>query len=142
MKLSFLLAQRQVLQKQSHLANLAFIYARLAEFAGQIRRARLVGEVRLRQAMPDRERYWASLDALHGCQSVLDEHFRDEDVMDLADCIAYVTGGADLDLVFRIEDLAHHFLRPLRSQLQHAGVAIDDGETAIKGPGSLSDLQL
>lgn len=133
MKLSSLLAQRRALLQQTRLANLAFAYDRLSDFAGRIARARLAGDVRLQQAAPDAERYWASLTALHGSQSVIEEHFTDEDFMDLADVIAYATGGYDLDLTFRLDELVGRFLVPLRAQLEKSGIAIDREEPARVG---------
>jgi hypothetical protein len=125
MKLSSLLAQRRTLLLQARLANLAFAHERLSEFAARIARARLVGEVRLQQAAPDAERFWASLTALSGHQSVIEEHFTDADLMDLADVIAFATGENDLDLTFQVEELSERFLLPLRGQLEQAGVVID-----------------
>ena len=125
MKLSNLLAQRRALLQQARLANLAFAHQRLSDFARRIVRARLAGEVRLQQATPDAERYWASLTALQGSQSVIEEHFTDDDIMDLADVIAFATGETDVDFTFRVEELSDRFLAPLREQLVRAGVVID-----------------
>lgn len=131
MKLSSLLAQRQALLRQTRLANLAFAYDRLGDFARRIACARLRGEVRLQQAAPGADRYWASLTALEGNQSVIEEHFTDDDLMDLGDVIAYATGDNEIDLAFRIEELADRFLAPLRGQLEQAGVAIDREVTPV-----------
>ena len=131
MKLSSLLAQRQALLRHARLANLAFAYLRLSDFATRIARARLGGEVRLQQASPDAERFWATLLALQGNQSVIEEHFTDEDVMELADVIAYATGRNDVDLTFRLEELADRFLAPLRGELARAGVALDRDEPSL-----------
>lgn len=125
MKLSNILAQRQALLRQARLANLAFAYQTLGRFAERIDRSRLGGSVCLKQAAPDAERYWASLTALEGSQSVIEEHFTDEDIMDLADVISFVTGNEALDRAFRLEDLAETFLVPLRAELEQAGVAIE-----------------
>jgi hypothetical protein len=125
MTLSSLLAQRRALLKQARLASLAFAYKRLCELTGRIARARLQGEVRLQHAKPDAERYWASLTALEGSQSVIEEHFADEDLMDLADIVSHANGGDDVDLTFRIEELADRFLVPVRAQLERSGVLID-----------------
>ncbi len=125
MKLSSLLAQRQSLLKQARLANLAYAHDRLGDFAARIARARLTGEVRLQQADPDHERYWAALTPLQGSQAVIEEHFTEDNLMDLADIIAYLTGVTDLDLTFRLEDLADRFLAPLRDRLEEAGVTFD-----------------
>ncbi len=131
MKLSTLLAQRQALLQQARVANLAFAYQRLGDFADRIARARLQGEVTLKQATPDGERCWASLTALEGNQSVIEEHFTDEDIMDFADIVAFGTGENHLDLAFRIEQLAENFVTPLRSQLEQLGIEIDTSNYPI-----------
>ena len=127
MKLSVLLAQRQALLQQTRRANLAFAYSNLSGAAARIARARLRGEINLKQAAPDAERCWATLIALEGSQSVIEEHFTDEDLTDLADAIAFTTGASDLDVTFRIEQLADKFLAPVRRQLEQSGVVLDDG---------------
>ena len=134
MKLSNILAQRQALLRQARLANLAFAYQTLGRFAERIDRSRLGGGVCLKQAAPDAERYWASLTALEGSQSVIEEHFTDEDIMDLADVISFVTGNEALDRAFRLEDLAETFLVPLRAELEQAGVAIEPNAHPAREP--------
>ncbi len=127
MKLSSLLAQRQTLQQQARLANLAFAYERLATFVERIELARLRGEVLLQQAEPTEERYWATLTALEGNQSVIEEYFTDQDLMDFVDAVACATGENDIDLKFRLEEAGSRFLRPLRERLERVGIAIDAG---------------
>jgi len=126
--LSVLLAQRQTLLQQARLANLAFTYETLRGFAVRIARARLQGEVNIKQAVPSEERFWASLTAIDFSQSVIEEHFTDEDVMELADLLGFVAGTDSLDATFRIEALAESFLEPLRQELERAGIAIDASE--------------
>lgn len=134
MNLSLLLAQRQALLRQAHLADLAFAYRKLSDFAARVARAGLRGAINLKQASPEAERCWASLTALSGSQSVIEEHFTDEDVMDLADLIAFVTGEGNLDLTFPVEQLAEKFLTPLRVQLEQNGVSIDQDARPIEEP--------
>jgi hypothetical protein len=134
MKLSLLLTLRPALLRQAHLAGLAFAYWKLREFATRIARAQLRGDVHLQQAEAEAGRYWASLTALAGSQSVIEEHFTDEDLMDLADLIAFVTGETQLDLTFRIEQLAERFVTPLRLQLEQAGVIIDEEFQSVGVP--------
>lgn len=131
-KLSTLLTQREALLQQARLANLAFAYTTLGEFAHRVARAGLAGRVTLRQAAPEEERYWASLTALDGNQSVIEEHFADEDIMDLADVIAFTTANEALELTFRLEEVGELFLAPLRAELARADVAIDH-------PGTTTD---
>ncbi|HEX2854860.1 MAG TPA: hypothetical protein VHO24_16625 [Opitutaceae bacterium] len=125
MKLSTLLTQRERLLQQSRLASLAFAYARLADFSARIARARLTGEVALRHAAPEMERYCASLTALEGRQSVIEEHFTDEDLMDLADVVGFLFGEREVERTFRLEEMAGTFLAPLRHELERSGVNID-----------------
>ena len=124
-KLSHLLNRREALLQQLRLANLAFAYKTLSDFAERIARGRLLGRVNLQHASADAERYWASLTALDGNQSVIEEHFSDADIMDLADVIAFTTRSDELDLTFRLEDVAETFLAPMRAELGRAGIAID-----------------
>ena len=134
MKLSLLLTLRPALLRQAHLAGLAFAYWKLSEFATRVVRARLRGEVNVKQAEPEAERFWATLTALAGNQSVIEEHFTEEDIMELADVIAFATGERHLDLTFRIEQLPEKFLAPLRHQLELAGVVIDHDFQPIGEP--------
>ncbi len=130
-KLSTLLTQRQALLRHARLANLAFAYSTLCKFDARIARARLTGSVALKHAAPNAERYWATLTALSGNQSVIEEHFGDDDLMDLADVLAFVTGNDALDVTFRLEDLAETFLAPLRTQLEREGVVIDHSDARV-----------
>jgi hypothetical protein len=129
MKLSFLLNQRRVLLQQAQLANLGFAYDRLSDFSGRIERGDLSGKVRLQHPALEGERYWSSLTALEGNQSVIEEHFTDEDITDLADIVAFSSGKFELDITFRLEELAGRFLHPLRLHLRRAGVEFDEAET-------------
>ncbi|MDB6126692.1 MAG: hypothetical protein JWM35_588 [Verrucomicrobia bacterium] len=124
MKLSSFLAQRHALLEQARLANLAFAYERLSEFRERLAKTRLRGDLRIRQATLAGDP-WSSLTATHGSQSIIEEHFTDEDLMDFADIVAFTMGETELDLTFRIEELDPRFLRPLRLQLEQAGVAVD-----------------
>jgi hypothetical protein len=126
MKLSTLLTQRPSLLRQARLANLAFAYATLTTFADRIARGRLRGAVVLKSAAPEIERFCATLTALEGSQSVLDEHFTEEELMELADVIAFLIGKMVADETFRLDELAEKFLAPLRVELEREGIAIDD----------------
>lgn len=125
MKLSSLLTQRPALLQQARLANLAFAYDRLSDFARRVARAHLAGNVRLQTAAPEAQRYYPTLTALEGNQSVIEEHFSDEDLLDFADVLTYVSNENQLDLVFRLDELEIRFLIPLREELAKAGVALD-----------------
>jgi hypothetical protein len=124
-KLSHLLRGRQRLLRRAHLANSAYAYALLGEFARRAVRANLRGRVTLKSADPEEDRFWATLTAVTGHQSLLEEHFTEEDVQDLADAVEFITGGEEIDLTFEIEEVGEIFLAPLRSALEQAGVVID-----------------
>ena len=124
-KLTTLITQRQALLQQARLANLAFAYATLGKFGRRIARARLTGSVTLTSPDPEAEHYWAALNALDGRQSVIEEHFADEDLMDLADVLEFITGQQPLELTFRIEEFAEAFLAPVREELKRAGVEVE-----------------
>jgi len=126
MKLSQLLATRKTIIQQANLANLAYAYLTLSRLAERVAAARLHGLVKLRQAGGDQEEpHWASLTALEGNQSVIEEHFDDDDLMALADAIVYAIGGEFSDLEFKIEELPGKYVAPLRRALEKAGIAID-----------------
>lgn len=133
MKLSTLLAQRPELLRQVRLANLAFAYQTLRDFAARVARAQLRGRVILRPVDPDEERYCVTLSALDTNQSLIEEHFSDEDLVILADVIGFATGHPTHELTFHIEQLSE-FLEPLRVDLAHAGVLVDDQPQRIEEP--------
>ena len=125
-KLSTLLAQRPALLAQTRLANLAFAHETLANFSSRIARSPLGGRVTLRQIDPGADRYWPTLTALDGRQSVIEEHFPDEDLLLLADVLAFATGSNATELSFEFDDMAEIFLVQLRGELARSGVAVDD----------------
>lgn len=125
MKLSQLLNSRDALSRRAQLANLAFAYETLAAMAHRIARARLVGRVALKPVDPEADRYWATLTALETSQAAIEEHFTEEDLTDLADAIAYVTGRPGLEFTFEISAFSDIFLEPLRHSLEQAGIEID-----------------
>lgn len=137
MKLSSLLAKRQALLQQTRLANLAFAYERLSDFAQRIARAHLIGKVRLQTASLDAQRYWPTLTALGGKQSVIEEHFNEEDLLYFADVLTYVSNENQLDLVFRLEELEVRFLVPLRQELAKAGVTLNHEPIARNNENSV-----
>ena len=124
-KLSTLLTHRAALLRQARLANVAFAYDTLYAISGRIARARLGGQVNLRSAAPEAERFLATLTAVEGHQSVIDEHFTDDQVMELSDVLAFVMGTPAVDVAFRLEELGEVFLPPLRAELEDQGIEID-----------------
>jgi hypothetical protein len=133
-KLSTLLSRRAALLRHARHANLAFAYATLQNFATRISRARLSGRVTLKHAAPQAERYWASLTALDHRQSVIEEHFTDEDLMVMADVVSFVTGNEALDITFALDELGELFLLPLRSELEREGITIDRPAVRVEEP--------
>ena len=127
MKLSQLLATRKTIIRQANLANLAYAYATLTRLATRVAAARLHGLVQLRQAGSgdQEEPHWASLTALEGNQSVIEEHFDDDDLMALADAIVFAIGHEFGEIEFKLEELLAKYAAPLRHALQKAGIAID-----------------
>jgi hypothetical protein len=126
--LTSLLNHRAAILAQARLANLAYAYDTLRRFEHRITRGRLRGSVTVRHAAPEEERYWASLTANEGAQSVLDEHFSDEDVMELADVLSFLTCTNALELTFPLEELSDRFLAPLRAELAREGVGFDPAD--------------
>jgi hypothetical protein len=120
-----LLDAREALQRQAGLANLAFAYETLREFAERIARGKLQGEVTLKSADTTSERYWATLTPHHGSQAVIEEHFTEEDLTDFADAVSFATGHEEFEATFSLEEFPQAFLVPLRSVLEQAGVQVE-----------------
>lgn len=130
MKISKLIATHHAIIQQARLANLAQAYVTLRRCAERVHCARLCGLVNLRQPDAAEGRMWASLTALEGSQSVVEEHFCDEELMEFADAVAFARGIELLDITFRIEALMPEFVHPLEAQLKQAGVDFDlEGES-------------
>lgn len=132
MKLSHLLHQREALLQQTRLANLAYAYRRLGDYAERVAGARLRGKVCLQPPDPAAERYWPVLTALEANQSVIEEHFTDENILELEELIFFVTGEDGADTIFRWEEFAARFIRPLRRQLIQAGISLEPETPTIE----------
>jgi hypothetical protein len=125
MNLHHLLHHRDALLRQARLANTAYAYVRLGEFAARIARARLRGAVALCAGDPAGGQPWPGLAALEGSQAVLEEHFLEEEIVELTDILNFV--GEDVGeagLTLRLEELAERFLPRLRRDLEAAGVSL------------------
>lgn len=134
MKLSKLLTNRPNLLRQVRLANLAFAYQALSDFAARVERTTLRGAVSLKPADPAADRYCATLTALECNQSLIEEHFIDEDLMLLADVIAFATGHPGFEVTFHLDDLEEDFIAPLRAELERAGVEVEDKARRVEKP--------
>jgi hypothetical protein len=125
MKISKLLSTRQALLRQTQLANLAHAYMILRRTAARIATANLRGLVRLRPANPAEEAFWASLTALEGNQSVIEEHFADHELIELADAMGFALADDFHEIEFRLEEFNEKFALPLRQALENEGVNFD-----------------
>ncbi|MDX2186438.1 MAG: hypothetical protein SFV32_05870 [Opitutaceae bacterium] len=124
MKLNTLLHQRQAILAQARLANAAFAYTELGDFAARVSRANLRGLVTVQLTDASSLRVWPALLAEEGSQAVLDEHFVEHDVAGLADLLAFTLGDTLPQRVsFRIEEL-EGFRARLRQELESAGVEV------------------
>ena len=120
-----LLQQRADLLRRTRLANAAFAYQRLGVFVARLARARLHGLVALWPGDPADERPWPALTALEDSQVAIEEHFLDEDIVELVDILGFL--GEDVHsggLTFRLEELESVYLPQLRRELEAAGIAI------------------
>jgi hypothetical protein len=136
MNLQQILHHRDALLRQARLANTAFAYVRLGEFAARIARARLRGAVALRAGDPAGDHPWPGLAALEGSQAVLEEHFLDEEIVELTDILRFIGEDlADAGLTLRLEELAARYLPRLRRDLEAAGVAVPT-PPALESPGT------
>ncbi len=135
MKLSQLLLQREAMLRQARLANLAFAYWQLDLLVTRITNAGLRGEACLQPVDPAMGCYCPVLTALEGSQSVIEEHFTDENIVELADLVDFLFGEMDAPVIFRLEDMAAKFLRPLEHKLRHAGVVFERGSPGLAEPG-------
>lgn len=125
MKLSALLASRPTILRQAALAHTAAAWLTLHRMSARIAQAGLAGVVRLRQDDPaSDETPWATLTSDEIRPSVLQEHFTEDDLIELADALAYATDASHADLEFPIEALGA-YADPLLRTLQKAGVTVD-----------------
>ena len=132
-----LLHQRAALLRQARLANTAFAYQWLAGFIARLTRARLHGLVVLRPGDPAAAHPWPELTALEDSQAANEEHFLDEDIVELADVLTFL--GEDLHsggLTFRLDELESRYLPRLRQELEAAGIAVEGDAPPVKDPNS------
>ncbi|HLP26421.1 MAG TPA: hypothetical protein VK477_12135 [Acidobacteriota bacterium] len=125
MNFSELLHHREALLRQARLANLAFAFARLSDYAQRIAHAGLRGPATLHEAEPEAERFWPTLTVHHGNQSVIEEHFLDEDIEELDEILLFLEDqGFDVDYTFDLESMPQRHLPALRRELEKAGVLL------------------
>jgi hypothetical protein len=126
MKLSALLASRSTILRQAALAHTAAAWLTLQHASMRIAAAGLRGTVRLRQSDPgEDERVCATLTSDEINASVLEEHFTGDDLLEIAEALAYATDADFADAEFPIETLGETYAAPLLASLQKSGVKID-----------------
>jgi hypothetical protein len=126
MKLSALLASRPTILRQAALAHTAAAWLTLHHASLRIAAGGLHGCVRLLQGDPaDGEVAWATLTSDDIRPSVLEEHFTEDDLIEIAEALAYATDTERADLEFRIETLGETYATPLLHSLEKAGVTLD-----------------
>ncbi len=133
-----LLQQREALQREARLANLAYAYERLGIYGSRIAQAGLRGAATLRLADPDAEQPWPALIALNGSQAVIEEHFTEEDIAEFADIVAFLTEDDRRVIVFDWEELTARLQAELRAELEAHGAAPGDGVPAPEDSNRLS----
>lgn len=126
MKLSALLASRSTIIRQAALAHTASAWLTLSRAADRVDAARLRGAVRIRVTDdPEDDAPWASFTSDDIRTSVLEEHFSDEDLQELAEAIAFAADSREIDETFRIEILRETYAEPLLRELKKSGVTLD-----------------
>jgi hypothetical protein len=121
MKFDELLTHRDELLKAARLANLAYAYQWLGNFADRINRAGLQGQVVLYGPHPDGNLQEPMLAAKEFSQSVIDEHFLQEEVTELYAIFRCVHDSSLIrEAKFRLEDLGEIYLPALRRVLELA----------------------
>ncbi len=126
MKLSALLASRPTILRQAALAHTAAAWLTLQHASTRISAAGLHGWVRLRQGdSSEGEAPWVTLTSEEIRPSVLEEHFTDDDLLEIAEALAYATDSDHADLEFCIEALGETYASPLLRTLEKAGVTLD-----------------
>lgn len=131
MKLQQLLQHRHAHLRHARLANVAFAYDELGRLSDRIVQAGLRGNVTLQPADLAEGRLWPVLASEEISPAVIEEHFLERDVLDLADLLAFVLNRpATESITFRLEELDRRFRPGLRRELEAAGIEWDQDPTA------------
>lgn len=134
MNLHQLLQQREALLRSARLANLAFAFTRLSDYADRAARAGLHGPVTLHAADAEADRFCPALVAHWANQSVVDEHFLDEDVIELEEILMFLEDeGWPVDFTFEFDALSQSYLPALRRELAKAGVMLPSVPSSAEG---------
>jgi len=123
MNFDFLILHRDELRRAARLANLAYAYQWLGNFAWKIAWLGLTGEVILRGPNEELNRPNATLVAQDFNQSVAEEHFLPEEIDELHAVLSSVhDSGMILEMKFRLEGLGDVYRPALRRVLELADV--------------------
>lgn len=123
MNFDFLLLHRDELRRAARLANLAYAYQWIGNFAWKVAWLGLTGEVILRGPNEEANRSHATLVAQDFNQSVADEHFLPEEIDELHAVLSSVhDSGMILEMRFRLEGMGDIYRPALRRVLEMADV--------------------
>lgn len=140
MNLDFLLLHRDELRRAARLANLAYAYQWLGNFAWKVAWLGLRGEVVLLGPNPQMNRAQAVLVAQDFSQSVAEEHFLPEEIEELHAVVTSVhDSGQILEMKFRLEELGDLYRPVLRRVLEMADVLPGKQTSAVDEAGPKSD---
>ncbi len=136
MKFDDLLNYRDELVRHARLANVAYAYQWLTDFSARVAQSGLRGEVMLRAADAEGNPRKPRLHAVDFNQSVVQEHFLDEEIAELSDVLAFAHNGSLIvELKFRIEEVAARFLPALRRELEESEVFPEEPASSTEEPG-------
>ena len=123
MNLQNLLRNRAALLRHARLANLAFAHEQLREFARQLQRAGVYGPVTILHADLRRSRLTPVLVASDASPAVVEEHFLEETIAQVADALRLLTqDGFHVRPVFTADELQECLLPLVRHRLEREGV--------------------
>jgi hypothetical protein len=140
MKFDDLLNYRDELVRHARLANVAYAYQWLTDFSARVAHSGLQGEVVLRAADAEGNPQRASLTAVNFSQAVVQEHFLEAEIAELAAVLAFVhNGGVVVALRFRLEEVAARFLPALRRELEESEVFPEEPASSAEDAGRDAD---
>ncbi len=140
MKFDDLINYRDELVRHARLANLAYAYQWLTDFSARAAQSGLRGEVVLRGADAEGHPRPPVLVAMDFNQSVVQEHFLDEEIAELAAVLAFVHNGSlVIELKFRLEEITARFLPALRRELEESGIFPEEPAASPGDAGSDAD---
>ena len=136
MKFNELLRHRDLFLRQARLANVAYAYQWLGDFAERIERAGLQGSVTLRGPDSESGRKRAELTANNFSQAVLQEHFLEEEISELHAVLSFVHGAAVIvELQLELDEVASRYLPSLRQVLESAEALPREETSSVEDPG-------